>query len=66
MGHRAPWPQRAARYQIVALGGLLVSVAVLAALTHWLRLHYLVANLAGIGAGLLWNYTANLCFTWKL
>jgi dolichol-phosphate mannosyltransferase len=61
-----PWLQRVARYQVIALGGLLISVGVLAALTHWLRLHYLTANLVGIGAGLVWNYSANLCFTWRL
>lgn len=58
------WVGRAWRYNLVALGGLLLSVTVLALLTHGLHLHYLVANLFGIGAGFLWNYALNWRFTW--
>ncbi len=57
---RATWPRRLARYNLVALGGLVVSLATLAALTATLRLHYLVA----IGVATLWNYTVNARFTW--
>ncbi len=61
---RAPWIRRVARYNIVALGGLVVSLVALAALTATLHLHYLVANLIAIGVATLWNYTANVRFTW--
>ena len=60
-----PWAQRALRYNSVALGGLMISVAVLALLTHFLDLNYLVANLFAIGAATLWNYAVNSCFTWS-
>ncbi len=59
------WLGRAARYNAIALGGLVMSVAVLAALTDLLHLHYLAANLGGIGAATLWNYAANSSFTWQ-
>lgn len=56
--------RRALRYNSVALVGLVISVAVLAVLTYLLDLHYLVANLFAIGAGMLWNYAGSFCFTW--
>ncbi len=61
---RSPWPRRMARYNVVALGGLVVSLVVLALLTAMFHLHYLVANLMSIGAATLWNYTVNARFTW--
>jgi dolichol-phosphate mannosyltransferase len=59
------WVARAARYNLVCLGGLLISVGVLAALTHWRHLHYLLANLAGVGAGLIWNYSGSSRLAWS-
>jgi len=56
--------QRALRYNSIALGGLVVSIAVLAALTHFLDFYYLVANLFAIGAGTLWTYAANRSWNW--
>jgi putative flippase GtrA len=61
---RSPWPRRVARYNVVALGGLVVSLVALALLTATLHLHYLVANLMAIGVATLWNYTVNARFTW--
>ncbi len=60
----ASWPRRVARYNVVALGGLVVSLSVLAALTSTPHLYYLVANVIAIGAATLWNYTVNARFTW--
>lgn len=54
----------AARYNFFALGGLVLSVAVLAALTYFLGLGYLFANLFAIAAATLWNYAANYRWTW--
>lgn len=61
---RLSWFRRAVRYNCIALGGLAITVAVLAMLTMLLGLHYLVANLFAIGAATLWNYIANSRFTW--
>ena len=55
---------RAARYNLIAGGGLLLSVAVLGLLTGLLNLHYLLANLFAIGVATLWNYVANWRWTW--
>ncbi len=56
--------QRAFRYNLISLGGLAISVAVLATLTHFAGLHYMFANLFAIGAGTLWNYAANRSWNW--
>jgi putative flippase GtrA len=60
------WYWRALRYNSVALVGLVISLAVLAGLTHVLSLHYLTANLFAIGAGTLWNYTGSSYLTWAM
>jgi dolichol-phosphate mannosyltransferase len=54
------------RYNVFALGGMLLSVTTLATLTYGFGLHYLLANLAAIGAATLWNYIANARWTWTL
>ena len=59
------WARRALRYNFVALGGLMISVAALAMITYFLDLNYLIANLLAIGAATLWNYVVNSCFTWS-
>jgi dolichol-phosphate mannosyltransferase len=56
--------RRAFRYNLVALGGLAISVAVLAVLTYFADFHYLFANLFAIGAATLWNYAASRSWTW--
>lgn len=58
------WLHRAWRYNAVALGGLVVSVAILAALIHVRTLEYQVANLVAIGTATIWNYAINSRFTW--
>ena len=60
------WARRGLRYNVFALGGLVISVAVLAALTYLLHMHYLVANIFAIGAATLWNYAANYRWTWSV
>ncbi|MBX6341583.1 MAG: GtrA family protein [Thermomicrobiaceae bacterium] len=59
------WLARALRYNLFALGGLVITVAILAALTSGLGLHYLVANLFAIAAATVWNYGANYRWTWE-
>jgi putative flippase GtrA len=56
------WPWRALRYNLVAGGGLLISIGVLAALMQGPGLYYLFANVFAIGAGFLWNYTGSAWF----
>ena len=61
---KTPVWKLAARYNFFALGGLGISVAVLAGLTYIFGLGYLFANLFAIGAATLWNYAANYRWTW--
>ena len=56
--------RRAFRYNLITLGGLAISVAVLAVLTYFADFHYLFANLFAIGAATLWNYAASRSWTW--
>lgn len=58
------WPRRFASYNLLTLGGLVLSVGVLALLHGVAGLHYLVANLVGIAIGTLWNYGSNHQWTW--
>ena len=60
------WMRRAPQYNFIALGGLLISVAVLAALTYLLGFYYLFANFFAIGAGMIWNYAVNRRWTWPV
>lgn len=57
---------RAARYNLFALGGLLISVSVLGVLVYLFGVYYLVANLFAIGMATLWNYAANARWNWRL
>ncbi|HEX5165135.1 MAG TPA: glycosyltransferase family 2 protein [Thermomicrobiales bacterium] len=54
----------AARYNLNALGGFGLSLAVLAFLTQTTGIHYMLANLFAIGSATLWNYVANVRWTW--
>jgi dolichol-phosphate mannosyltransferase len=58
------WYGRLLRYNGITTGGLVISVATLAVLPRLLGLHYLVANLIAIGAGVVWNYSMNAWLTW--
>jgi dolichol-phosphate mannosyltransferase len=62
----ARWPGRFLRYNAIALGGLAISLGVLAALTMLAGVNYLLANLAGIVVGTLWNYGVNILYTWNI
>jgi dolichol-phosphate mannosyltransferase len=64
--HHRSWPRRLVRYNGIALGGLCISLGVLAALTMVLGIHYLLANLVGIAAATVWNYVVNSRLTWSL
>lgn len=58
------WLRRAGQYNAVAASGMVISLALLAALTLGLGIHYLLANLIALGAATLSNYALNLRFTW--
>ena len=55
---------RFARFNVVSLGGQGVTVATLWTLVRYTNLHYVVANLIGIGLAVIWNFTLNVHWTW--
>lgn len=56
---------RLLRFQLTALGGLAITLIALRALVVLTPLDVLVANLAAIGAGTVWNFALNVTWTWK-
>lgn len=57
-------PIRLAKFNLVSLVGLGITTATLWALATQLGLHYLLANIAGIGLATTWNFVVNLFWTW--
>ena len=60
-----PWYRRFASYNLLTLGGLVLSVGVLAVLHGLAGVHYLIANVVGIAVSTLWNYGSNHQWTWS-
>ena len=58
--------RRYLRSHLVRLGGFLVTLVVLLALVYGVGVWYLAANLVGIGAGFVVNYTCETLYTWKV
>lgn len=56
---------RLLRFNGVALGGMLITVGVLALLTNTTALPLLVANLVAVAGAMVWNYVVNSRWTWK-
>jgi putative flippase GtrA len=55
---------RFARFNVVNLGGLVITTITLWMLVRHLGVYYLAANLLGIGLATAWNFAANLRWTW--
>jgi dolichol-phosphate mannosyltransferase len=53
-------------YNLVALGGLLISVITLFVLTDVFNMYYLISNLFGILLATFWNYIINDKITFKI
>lgn len=56
---------RLARFNGVALAGLLITVVALALLAQLPGLHVLVANVLAVGCATLWNYCASARWAWR-
>lgn len=74
-GDPGRWPVRLLKSNLVRVGGVLVATGVVTALDAWVAidiplfgvdLWLVVANGAGIAAGLLVNYVAESLFTWRV
>ena len=55
---------RLIKFSVVGAIGIVVQIAVLAALTH-VHLHYLVATICAVEAAVLHNFCWHLRFTWR-
>jgi dolichol-phosphate mannosyltransferase len=55
---------RLVKFNVVSLGGLVLTVATLFVLTQFAGLHYMVANVIAIGFAATWNYVVNRRWTW--
>jgi dolichol-phosphate mannosyltransferase len=56
---------RFARFNMVSLGGQCITIATLWVLVHHAGTYYVVANISGIGLALIWNFVANVSWTWR-
>jgi len=56
--------RRFLRFGSVSLVGLGITVLVLSLLVMRARIDYRLANLAGIGLATVWNFSANVMWTW--
>lgn len=63
--HRYGLVGRLLRYNGIALGGLLITVGLLALLMHFAHLALVLANLLAIVGALAWNYLINARWTWQ-
>jgi dolichol-phosphate mannosyltransferase len=62
---RGPRWLRLLRFNGVALGGMLITAAVLGLLLRLLPIGLISANLVAVAAATAWNYVANTRWTWR-
>ena len=63
-GERSVSPTRLARYNLAALGGLVITTAILTFLTTRIGVPYIAADLVGIAAATAWNFGTSIFWTW--
>jgi len=57
--------RRFLRFNLTGIGGIAVGLIVLATLTKFLRIHYLISNLFAICVIVLWNYFVGAHLVWE-
>ena len=57
--------KRALKFNLICVVGLLINIAILAALTELLGIYYMISALFGIAGALLWNYVMSAMWTWR-
>ena len=62
---RGVQPARLAKFNLVSLGGLVITTGVLYVLVEYAGLYYLLANLFAIGVAMSWNFVVNFLWTWR-
>jgi putative flippase GtrA len=61
----SPLIRRWARFAVAGLGGFVVQIGALAALTRWTELHYVVATLVAVELAILSNFVWHEQWTWR-
>jgi len=56
---------RLAKFNLVSLGGLVITTIVLNTLVAYTGMYYLLANLIAIGVAMTWNFGINFLWTWR-
>ncbi|MBI4318019.1 MAG: GtrA family protein [Chloroflexi bacterium] len=56
---------RFAKFNLVSLGGLAITVSCVFLLVSYASLNYLLANLFGIVLATTWNFGINVIWTWR-
>mgnify|MGYP000731125056 CR=1 FL=1 len=57
--------KRLVKFNLISLAGLGINLGVLWLLTAVFGVYYLLSNLCGIAVATLWNYLANIGWTWR-
>lgn len=55
---------RLVKFNLVSLVGMAITTGVLLFLVGNFGIHYLIANLFGIGVAMVWNFLVNFFWTW--
>lgn len=63
-GRRGLSMNRFARFNAVSVGGQFVTIATLWGLVRFAGMHYVLANLIGVGLAVMWNFAVNVHWTW--
>ena len=53
------------KFNLVSAAGIGINMGVLWACTELLGVYYLLSNLFGIAAAMVWNFVANTSWTWR-
>ncbi len=59
------WLSRLYQYHVVSLSGIALKLLLLFAFTDILGIYYVASNIVAIGIVFLWNYVANVLWTWS-
>ena len=54
-----------AKFNLISLGGLIITTGALYLLVTLASMYYLFANLVGIGLATAWNFSLNVLWTWR-
>jgi len=60
-----PAVHKLVKFNVVSLGGLLLTISTLFALKQFAGLQYMLANTVAIGFASTWNYVVNRRWTWN-